>query len=184
VLGINCGGPVGILVATVNVNGAWIEMVNTHLSGDYKNENGKGLDRSGWRAEQARFIKEQLVLTYPGRVVVVGDFNGNDDLVTDRGGPLIDSGSAAPTIISGPTGQGHCDDRIDLILARPPMSPLAYDGVYGGSSCSPSGVSDHPRVAAILALGSDPATEPRTPPPPPRPPSDKVCSRKPWTPGC
>jgi hypothetical protein len=184
VLGINCGGPVWILVASVNVNGTNIRVVNTHVSGDYNNENGTGLDRSPWRAEQARFIKDKLVLPYPGRVVVVGDFNGNDDLVTGRGGPLIDSGAASPTIVPGPTGQGHCDDRIDLILARPPMAPLAYDGVYGGFSCSPSGVSDHPRVAAVLTLGSDRVPEQRPSAGSPRPPSDTVCRQRPWTPGC
>lgn len=180
--GINCGGPVWILVATTVVHGKAVRVVNTHLSGDYSPQ---GLDRSAWRAAQARFISDELVKRFPGRVIVVGDFNGNDDLVTAKGGPLLDAAAEAPTTVLGPGGEGHCGDRIDLILIRPPMQVLAYDGVYGGLTCSPAGVSDHPRVAAVLALGPDPdPPAPVAEPQPPKGPAPQVCRSKPWTPGC
>ena len=183
-LGIDCGGPVWILTATVELSGMPVRVINTHLSGDYHNEDGNGTDRTAWRAAQAAFIKDMLVAPFGGRVVVVGDFNGNDDLVAPRG-PLADAGATAPYMVQNAAGETHCGDRIDLILPRPPIVALAYDGVYGGV-CAPAGLSDHPLVSALLAL--DP---PQQPPPPgptlepvPAPPSPAVCLSKPWTPGC
>ena len=94
VLGLNCGGPVWILTAKVELSGMPVRVITTHLSGDYQNEDGHGLDRSAWRAAQAAFIKDALVAPFGGRVVVVGDFNGNDDLVAPHG-PLSDAAVGA-----------------------------------------------------------------------------------------
>jgi len=182
VLGVNCGGPVWILTATVELSGLPVRVISTHLSGDYQPQ---GLDRSAWRAAQAAFIKDTLVAPFGGRVVVTGDFNGNDDLVAPKG-PLGDAGAGAAYMVQSATGATHCGDRIDLILPRPPVIALAYDGVYGGDFCAPSGLSDHPRVSATLALdppAPPPGPEPEPSPAPP-PPTPSVCLKKPWTPGC
>jgi len=184
VLGINCGGPVWILVATTELHGKPIRVISTHLSGDYMNENGTGNDRSAWRAEQARYIADNLVAPFAGRVVVIGDFNGNDDLVAPRG-PLGDAAAQAPRTVNVAGWGSHCGDRIDLILPRAPMRARFYDGVYGGLSCTPAGVSDHPRVSALLDLNSPtPQPPPSTPAPSAPAPDDRVCASKPWTPGC
>ena len=174
VLGINCGGPVWIVTATAVVRGQPVRIVNTHLSGDYAPQ---GLDRSAWRAEQAAFIRERLVDPFTGSVVVVGDFNGYDDLVRPKG-PLTDAADAAPTRVEVPDWGAHCGDRIDLVLTRAPMAPLAYDGVYGGDYCAPSGVTDHVRVGVVLSLPA-----PAAPSPQPRP-SPEPCRFKPGFPPC
>lgn len=94
---------------------------------------------------------------YLGNLVVVGDFNGNADLVSPSG-PLSDSWQGARDvhhIMTLADGTDHCGDRIDLILPRPPIVVLAYDGTYGGGEppgCSPRGLSDHPLVQATLLL--------------------------------
>jgi len=150
-----CGGPIWIHAATLSVDGRPLRIINTHVS---PNDIGGG-DRSAYRAAQARFIKDNLVDPFPGRVVVAGDFNGNMDLAQPAG-PLLDSGAIAidktpstpiPTS-PHPEWATHCGDRIELILASSTMSPLTYNGVYGGSFCPPEKLSDHPRVSSIIAL--------------------------------
>ena len=177
-LAINCGGPVWTLTATVELSGMSVRVINTHLSGDYSPQN---LDRSAWRAAQAAFIKDTLVAPFGGRVVVLGDFNGNEDLITPRG-PMGDAGATATYMVQNGAGETHCGDRIDLILPRPPAVALAYDGVY----CPPTGLSDHPRVSALLALDPPQPAPPlaTTPEPVPSSPSPAVCLRRPWMPGC
>ncbi|MFC6082530.1 endonuclease/exonuclease/phosphatase family protein [Sphaerisporangium aureirubrum] len=173
VLGINCGGPVWILAATADVHGQPVRIVNTHLSGDYAPQK---LDRTAWRAAQAKYVKDVLVTPYRGHVVVVGDFNGDDSLVIAKGGPLLDAADTAPSVFPGPDGQPHCGDRIDLILPRPPMKALSYDGVYGGPYCPPAGMSDHPRVAAVLTLPKLAAPKPVNP--------EALCALRPRIPAC
>jgi endonuclease/exonuclease/phosphatase family metal-dependent hydrolase len=154
VLGLNCGGPVWIHSATISVDGRPIRIVNIHVSADFGD-----LDRSAYRAAQARFIKDNLIDPFQGRVLIAGDFNGNYDLA-QPGGPLLDSGAVAVDKTASmpiptppdPKWATHCGDRIELILTSPTMFPLTYDGVYGGAFCPPEGLSDHPRVSSIIAI--------------------------------
>jgi len=59
----------------------------------------------------------------PGRAVVVGDFNGNADLIAPTG-PLNDAFDDAGTKVEVPGWGANCGDRNDRILLRPPMRAL------------------------------------------------------------
>ncbi|WP_033342991.1 endonuclease/exonuclease/phosphatase family protein [Catenuloplanes japonicus] len=150
VLGINCGGEVHLHAATVRVAGRGVRIVNTHLSADFAEQ---GLDRTAWRAAQAAQIRRTLVEPFAGPVIVIGDFNGNDDLAVPKG-PLRDAYGTAWRVVARDPGTGldtdHCGDRIELILMTGAFAPIMYDGVFGRCP-APLNLSDHPRVSALLA---------------------------------
>jgi endonuclease/exonuclease/phosphatase family metal-dependent hydrolase len=141
---IACGNPSHIQAATVHPVGPPIRIVNTHML---------ACACDPWRAAQATQIRQTLVDTFPGRVIVTGDFNGNDDLAQPKG-ILRDAYNAmhravAPNPETG-TVTDHCGDRIELILMSPAMAALTYDGIFG--KCPKNlDLSDHPRVSALLA---------------------------------
>jgi endonuclease/exonuclease/phosphatase family metal-dependent hydrolase len=134
---------------TVDVDGRFpTRIVNTHFWGG----GGEGNPRDDWRAEQAKSIQTEFLDSWPGRrIVVVGDTNGNSDLVIS--GSLVDIFDITTDKEQDPGGsmQTHCGDRIDVVFVRRPMAGLYYNGV--GIGCARKmELSDHPVVAAILSI--------------------------------
>ena len=73
--------------------------------------------------------------------------------------------------------------EINSILVRG-ISVVAYNGVYGWC---PLGLrlSDHPRLSAVLTVpAASVEPVPETSIPETEGPDERVCSQKPWTPGC
>jgi endonuclease/exonuclease/phosphatase family metal-dependent hydrolase len=155
-MGINCGGPNGIQAATVLAPGHQpLRLVNAHLS----------VRADEWKAAQAAQIRRELVDPFSGPVLVAGDFNGNDDLVSPKG-PLREAHWAPSKVIAHNPKTGrdadHCmdraadrpaekeDDRIDHILIRS-GAELTYNGVYGKCPVDLK-LSDHPRVSARIMV--------------------------------
>ena len=155
-LGINCGGPNGIQAATVSAPGHQpLRLVNAHLS----------VRGDEWRAAQAAQIRRELVDPFRGAVIVAGDFNGNDDLVSPKG-PMREAHWAPSKVIAHNSKTGrdadHCMDReadrpaededvrIDHVLIRSGVE-LTYNGVYGKCPVDLK-LSDHPRVSARIMV--------------------------------
>jgi endonuclease/exonuclease/phosphatase family metal-dependent hydrolase len=162
VLGINCGGPVWAVAAQTSVGGVPVTVVNTHLSADFESNN-----RSAWRKAQADYIRTRWIDGNPQRVIVLGDFNGEESL--HRGGPMTEAFATAQraTAPADPADPDHdpttCSARVDEIYVRAPMDVTGYDGRYGGDQpgCGPRGLSDHARISAVLPLGTT-ITKPST----------------------
>jgi len=122
-----------------------------HLSVAYSDERGTQ-DRSAWRAEQARFIEDQLLPPLPGVPSWWATSTATPTSSRPRGRWTTRSTTPGPRSRC-PAGAPTAATATTAFSSARPWGRSAYDGVYGSLSCSPMGISDHARVSALVVLG-------------------------------